>query len=115
MRNMDEIMENIKQEIYSSNNLVNGQQFKDKQEELERIGEYLPYHIRQLIGYNYYYHLRDEGLLEKILEQESINKYNTPEEQFNELKEWINKHPSFKNIMNMDEVRQIEQRIKKIE
>ena len=112
---MDEIIESIRQNIYDSSNLIDGQEFKNQRVLLEQSKELLPYHIRQLVGYEYPHNLEKAGLLNETLKLIMDNKYNTPEDQFNELMTWIDKHPEFQKLINEEEKERIEKNIRKLE
>ena len=96
-------------------NVVNIKRAQEREDELFRLGEYLPNLLRGFLSLNYYARMEEMGVIDDVLRKMGKTRKQGMEADTIEYVEWISEHDEFVDLINEKELKMLDEGLKELE
>lgn len=96
-------------------NVVNIKRAQEREDELFRLGEYLPNLLRGFLSLNYYARMEEMGVIDDVLWKMGKTRKQGMEADTIEYVEWISEHDEFVDLINEKELKMLDEGLKELE
>jgi len=104
-----DLKEELIENLYLKTNIINIDEVYKLEKEFVSSNIYLPNLIRYFISNDYYSNVTSQEVVDKLVE---TRRY-TRQENVEEFIEWIKKNPQYDQLLNNDELKKLNQHLKK--